>query len=318
MNYTKIFGFLIESVQYGVPLLFGAVGEILTEKVGNLNLGIPGIMYVGGISGILGGYLCETRFGTGNAAVCILCSLIGALVGAALMAFIYAFLTISLRANQNVTGLVLTTFGLGIGKFFGVSLSKILGTGTTVTLNATSSFYKKPLIPGLPFGFLVYLSLMIALIAALVLRKTKVGLNLRSIGESPASADAAGVNVERYKYLATVIGGAIAGLGGLFFVMDFMGGSWSTGGFDDRGWLAIALVIFVLWKPDLGIIGSVLFGGLYIVYNYIPGLHRASQEILKALPYLVTIAVLIITSIRKKRENMPPASLGLSYFREDR
>lgn len=121
-----------------------------------------------------------------------------------------------------------------------------------------------------------------------------------------------------YKYLATCIGGAIAGLGGLYFVMDYIGGAWTNGGFGDRGWLAIALVIFALWKPNIGILGSILFGGLYIVYLYIPGLGRSSQEIFKMLPYVVTILVLVLISMRKRRENQPPAHLGLSYFREER
>ena len=122
----------------------------------------------------------------------------------------------------------------------------------------------------------------------------------------------------KYKYLATVIGGAIAGLGGLYFIMDYTGGSWTNGGFGDRGWLAIALVIFALWKPDFGILGSFIFGGLYIAYSYISGISRSSVAIFNMLPYVVTIAVLIITSVRNKKENQPPESLGLPYFREER
>ena len=150
------------------------------------------------------------------------------------------------------------------------------------------------------------------------LKKTRKGLNLRAVGESPATADAAGINVSKYKYAATVTGAAIAGLGGLYFVMEYLGGTWSNNGFGDRGWLAIALVIFALWKPINAIWGSFLFGGLYILYLYIPGLGRSMQEIFKMLPYLVTIIVLIITSLRKKKEQQPPESLGLAYFREDR
>ena len=110
----------------------------------------------------------------------------------------------------------------------------------------------------------------------------------------------------------------IAGIGGLFYVMDYANGVWSNEGFGDRGWLAIALVIFAIWKPDFGILGSILFGGLYIVYLFIPGLKMSTQELFKMLPYIVTIIVLVIVSVRKKREDQPPASLGLSYFREDR
>lgn len=170
----------------------------------------------------------------------------------------------------------------------------------------------------LSFGFLAYLAIAIALVASWVLGHTRIGLNLRAVGESPATADAAGINDTLYKYLATCIGGAIAGLGGLYFVMDYIGGAWTNGGFGDRGWLAIALVIFALWKPNIGILGSILFGGLYIVYLYIPGLGRSSQEIFKMLPYVVTILVLVLISMRKRRENQPPAHLGLSYFREER
>lgn len=328
MNLSKIAGFFVQAVMVGMPLLYGAIGEIFTEKAGNLNLGIPGIMYVGGISGIVGGYFWETYGDNTNGFMCVLVALISAILGSALMAFIYAFLTITLRANQNVTGLVLTTFGMGLGSFFGSSLASILGTDTTVSLNATGSFFKAKLpfadslgLFGktfLSFGFMVYLAVIIAIVSAYVLRKTRVGLNLRSVGENPATADAAGINVIKYKYVGTIIGGAIAGLGGLYYVMDYIGGSWSNGGFGDRGWLAIALVIFAIWKPDIAVLGSILFGGLYIVYLYIPGLPRSSQEIFKMLPYLVTIVVLILTSIRKKKENLPPASLGVSYFREER
>ena len=326
MNLTRISEFFVQAVMFGVPLLYGAVGEILTEKVGHLNLGIPGIMYVGGISGIIGGYFWETSGNPNNTFMCILCSLLSALAGSALMAFVYAFLTITLRANQNVTGLVLTTFGLGLGSYLGSALAGLLGTDTTISLNATSAAYKKLFWVDIKlfgsvfvsFGFLTLLAIVIAITASFVLQKTRVGLNLRAVGESPATADAAGINVIRYKYAGTVIGGAIAGLGGLYYVMDFIGGSWSNGGFDDRGWLAVALVIFAIWRPKLAIPGSILFGGLYILYSFIPNLPRSSQEIFKVFPYLVTIIVLILTSVRKKKENLPPASLGLPYFREDR
>ena len=153
---------------------------------------------------------------------------------------------------------------------------------------------------------------------AFFLSKTRKGLNLRAVGENPATADAAGINVTLYKYLATCIGCGISGLGGLYFVMEYSGGTWTNNGFGDRGWLAVALVIFSLWKPLNAIWGSILFGGLYILYLYIPGVGRSTQEIFKMLPYLVTIIVLILTSFRRKRENQPPAGLGLPYFREER
>ncbi len=325
---TKLVSFFVQAVLTGMPLLYGSVGEMITEKSGNLNLGIPGIMYIGGISGILGGYFWETYGNVSNSFMCVVIPVIACIIGSVLASLIYSFLTITLRANQNVTGLVLTTFGMGVGSFIGSSLSKILGTGTTVSLNATGAAFKAYLpfadkfgLFGkafLSYGVLTYTAIIISLIAAYVLKRTRVGLSLKAVGENPATADAAGINVEKYKYVATCVGGAIAGLGGLYYVMEYIGGTWSNAGFGDRGWLAIALVIFALWKPDLGILGSIIFGGLYIVYMFIGGLHRSSQEIFKMLPYVVTIIVLILTSVRKKRENLPPESLGLAYFREER
>ena len=317
-----------KAIVQGIPLLFGSTGEILTEKSGNLNLGIPGIMYVGGSSGVLAAYLYERSTASPSPALCIIIPLLASLFGSAFMALIYSFLTITLRANQNVTGLALTTFGIGFGDFFGGSLTKIFGDGGNLSVKTTADYYKTTL----PFanklgavgtmffsyGFLVYVSIIIALLAAWFLKRTRVGLHLRAVGENPATADAAGINVTKYKYLATCIGGAIAGLGGLYFIMDYTGGSWTNGGFGDRGWLAIALVIFALWRPDIGIIGSILFGGLYIAYSYISGLSRSAVAIFNMLPYVVTIVVLILTSIRNKKESQPPASLGVAYFREER
>ena len=325
---TVIATFIKQAIIQGIPLLYGSTGEIITEKSGNLNLGIPGIMYIGGISGVIGAYFYENATDTPGAFLCILIPFLAAFAGSALMALLYSFLTVTLRANQNVTGLALTTFGVGIGNFFGGSLSTLFGEGGSIALNTTGNFFKKSLpfasklgIFGdtfLSFGFLAYLSVFIAFAASWFLNRTRAGLNLRAVGENPATADAAGISVTRYKYLATCIGGGIAGLGGLYFIMDYVGGSWTNGGFGDRGWLAIALVIFALWKPKHSIWGSILFGGLYIVYIYIPGLARSTQEIFKMLPYIVTIVVLVLTSIRKHRENQPPDSLGLTYFREER
>lgn len=325
--------FIRSAIPLGVPLLFGSTGEILTEKSGHLNLGIPGIMYVGGISGVIGAFLYELACGNDianmNPFLAIAIPLICSLVGSTLMGLIYSFLTVTLRANQNVTGLALTTFGIGIGNFFGGSLIKLVDSDMpSIILTKTSSFFRT----SLPFAdklgwfgeiflshdFLTYLSIIIALIASFVLNRTRVGLNLRSVGEAPATADAAGINVTRYKYLSTCIGSAIAGLGGLQYVMAYANGVWSNDAFGDRGWMAIALVIFALWKPNLAILGSFLFGALCNANNYIHGLGNATQELFKMLPYVVTLIVLIITSMRKKRENQPPAHLGLAYFREER
>ena len=246
------------------------------------------------------------------------------------MGLLYCFLTVTLRANQNVTGLAITTFGIGFGNFFGGSLIKLTGSEVpSIALSATSSYFSKSLPFAsklgwfgkifLSYGFLAYLAIAIALYASHILKHTRVGLHLRAVGESPATADAAGINIEKYKYVATCVGSMIAGLGGLYYVMDYACGVWSNDAFGDRGWLAIALVIFTIWRPNVGIFSSILFGGLYILYLFIPaGMNLSVKELYKMLPYVVTIIVLIITSMRNKRENQPPASLGLPYFREDR
>lgn len=324
--------FFQKAVTQGIPLLYGATGEILTERAGNLNLGIPGIMYMGGIGGLTGAFLYEnsvtTGGGTPNGYIGLVIAFLTALLFASVGSFIYSFLTITLRANQNVTGLALTTFGTGLGNFIGGSLAKIGGgSGTQVSVYATGQAFRTtiPVLSEIPvigplvfsYGFLTYLGIAIAIFFSWYLAKTKGGLSLRAVGENPSTADTAGVNVIKFKYIFTVLGGAISGLGGLYFVMEYLGGTWQNNGFGDRGWLAIALVIFALWKPARAIWGSFLFGGLYILFAYLP-IGDAIQEIFKMLPYVVTIVVLVITSLRKRREEQPPASLGLPYFREER
>ncbi len=320
--------FLQKAIAQGIAILYGANGEIITEKSGNLNLGVPGMMYMGGVAGLMGAFLYENSVEAPVPFVGMLIALACALAGSGLGALIYSVLTITLRANQNVTGLALTTFGMGFGNFFGGSLSKLAGGVGQISTQYTASAFraKIPFLSSLPvvgdvlfsYGFLTYFSIAITILLSWFLYRTRKGLNLRAVGESAATADAAGVNVNLYKYLATLVGGMLAGLGGLYFVMEYTGGTWVNNGFGDRGWLAIALVIFARWRPLNAIWGSILFGGLYILYLYIPGLDRSMQEIFKALPYLVTLIVLVVTSLRKTREDQPPMSLGLAYFREDR
>ena len=324
--------FIPRAIMQGVPLLFGSTGETLTEKSGNLNLGIPGVMYVGGISGVIGAFLYEQSVPAGKMSgilavgIPLLCSLLGSL----LMGLLYCFLTVTLRANQNVTGLAMTTFGVGFGNFFGGSLIKITGSEVPfIALSSTSAYFSRSLPFAdklgwfgkvfLSYGFLAYTAIILALAASFVLRRTRVGLHLRAVGENPATADAAGINVSKYKYFATCIGSMIAGLGGLYYVMDYACGVWSNDAFGDRGWLAIALVIFTIWRPNVGILSSFLFGGLYILYLFLPtGTNLVVKELYKMLPYVVTIVVLVISSMRNKRENQPPESLGVAYFREER
>ena len=322
--------FIPRAVMQGIPLLYGSTGETLTEKAGNLNLGIPGVMYVGGISGVIGAFLYEQSAGDGfNSFLAVLIPLLACLLGSLLMGLLYCLLTVTLRANQNVAGLALTTFGVGFGNFFGGSLIKLTGAEVpSIALSRTSACFSRALPFAdklgwfgevfLSYGFLAYLAIAIALLASYVLKKTRRGLYLRAVGESPATADAAGINVSQYKYKATCIGSMIAGLGGLYYVMDYASGVWSNDAFGDRGWLAIALVIFTIWRPNVSILASILFGGLYILYLFLPSGNLAVKELYKMLPYLVTLVVLIFTSMRSKRENQPPAALGLSYFREER
>lgn len=325
-----VVAFLQRAVMQGIPLLFGSTGEILTEKSGHLNLGTAGVMYVGGICGVIGAFYYETKAAVFNPVLGIIIPLLTTILGSAIMGLIYAFLTVTLRANQNVTGLALTTFGVGFGNFFGGSLIKLSGNTDipSIALSKTSGLFKTQLpfadksgsVGDLLFSysFLAYTAIIIAVILAIFFNRTRTGLHLRAVGESPATADAAGINVTNYKYCATIIGSMISGLGGLYYVMDYANGVWSNNAFGDRGWLAIALVIFAVWRPNLSIIGSILFGGLYIIHNYIPNLSMGDQELFKMAPYLVTIIVLIFISMKQKRENQPPASLGLSYFREER
>ena len=327
-----LIAFIPRAVQQGIPLLFGSTGETITEKSGNLNLGIPGVMYVGAISGVIGSFFYEqSTTGELNGFLAIMIPLLCSLLGSALMGLLYCFLTVSLRANQNVIGLAMSTFGIGIGNFFGGSLIKLANADVpSIALSRTSAYFSKVLPWAsstgwfgkifLSYGFLAYVAIIISLYASYLFKHTRVGLHLRSVGEDPATADAAGINVTVYKYVATIVGSMIAGLGGLYYVMDYACGVWSYDAFGDRGWLAIALVIFTIWKPDVGILSSFLFGGLYILYLYIPtGMdHMELKELYKMLPYIVTLVVLVLTSMRNKRENQPPESLGTNYFREER
>ena len=317
---------LLGSIGIGVVFLLGCVGEIITEKAGHLNLGIPGIMCMGAAGGCWGVAIYMNSLSTPDNAtwlVLLLVLILSAFIFGAFGGAIYSFLTVTLRSNQNVTGLALTTFGSGFAQFV---MDTYVDRGRFA---AASRIIRQ----GLPFadnlgwfgeiflshGILVYLAIAIAIVTAIVLRRTKVGLNLRAIGENPATADAAGINVNAYKYGAILIGSAIAGLGGAFYIMDYIGGSWENSStIEAFGWLAIALVIFCLWKPDLAILGAFLFGVLCTIPNILTGISFSQMKIFKLLPYVVTVVVLIVTSILDSKENQPPASLGINYFREER
>lgn len=317
--------FLVSAISIATVLLYGCVGEIITEKAGHLNLGIPGIMCMGTAGGCLGVSLYMGALSSPENASLILLfliSLLFSMVFAAALGGIYALLTVTLRCNQNITGLAITIFGGGATNFIMSFVDRSNFDPAGKLISSSLPFADKlggfgKVVFG--HGFYVYLAIAVAIVCSLVLNKTRVGLHLRAVGESPATADAAGINVVLYKYMAIIIGSGIAGIGGFYYIMDYIKGSWENAAtIEAFGWLAIALVIFVLWKPNVAILGAFLFGACYIVAFVIPNITSTQREIIKMLPYVITIVVLVITSIRNKRENQPPASLGLNYFREER
>lgn len=319
--------FIRNAIRFSTIFLFGSTGEIITEKSGHLNMGTPGIMCLGGIGAVLGERLYLLTIGNDvdliNPFLCVFIPLLFTLLFGALGGLFFSFLTVTLRCNQNVVGLTLTTFGVGLNAFILARVPR--GAGFTY---ASVYFYKlfpDSLVNGagwfgeifLGHGFLVYLAIILAVITTIIVKKTNIGLSLRSVGENPATADAAGLSVSKYRYFATMIGGAIAALGGLFYIMDYLGGSVEYT-IDRYGWMAVALVIFSMWNPSIGIFGSFLFGALYIMPSFLDGLTFADKELIKLVPYAVTILVLVVTSLFNRKETQPPAALGLTYFREDR
>lgn len=288
-------------------------------------------MFMGGAIGLGGVFYYEKAVESPSAFLAVLIGLLCAFIAGGIASLIFSFLTITLRANQNVTGLALTTFGMGVANFFGVFI--LNGASYSAAPIANKAFSAKiPVLSGLgdigqvvfSYGFLVYAAILLAVVLHWFLTRTRAGLNLRAVGENPATADAAGINVTLYKYLSTCIGAGICGIGGLYYVLDYNQGIWATTGqIEALGWLAVALVIFTTWKPLNAIWGAYLFGMLYWLYQFLPsllGITMASHitDLVQMLPYVVTIIVLIVVSMRKKKENQPPAHLGLAYFREER
>ncbi|MBR4150810.1 MAG: ABC transporter permease [Firmicutes bacterium] len=328
MNFNLI-ALIRAAVLNGAPLLYGTSGEILTEKSGNLNLGVEGLMYMGGAFGLCGAWIYDRAMGdAASGPVAVIISLLAAFLAGCAGSLIYSFLTVTLRANQNVTGLALTIFGTGAGQFVG-ELMRIRAGGNVAISNSLKETFANspfpqamqdiPVVGQLLFSYnlFVYLGVIMAVVMALFISKSRSGLKLRAVGESPATADAAGVNVTRYKYLATVIGGGISAIGGMVYTMTIAGTVWNHTALAGEGWIAVALVIFCLWRPLNSLWGSVLFGGLLIMFIRVP-LPFIPTQIYKILPYIVTALVLIFVSLRQRREDQPPQSLGLSYFREER
>ncbi len=331
---TTLIAWINSAVVYGTVIMYAALGEIMTEKSGHLNLGVPGLMFLGGFAGFGSAYLYETGTDSPSTAIMILLPLLSAFIASCLGGLLYSFLTVTLHANQNVTGLALTSFGVGVGTFGGVYLCKISGNSSYAVASQSSAAFTANLNSAfglgdvgqifLSYGFLAYTAIILAVVLHFILSKTRVGLNLRAVGENPGTADAAGINVTLYKYVATTLGGGICGIGGLYYVLEYCLGGWSTNNsIESLGWLAVALVIFSTWKPLNAIWGSYLFACLFWLYNYLPTIIGVNitapiTDLLQMIPYLVTIIVLIVVSTRRKKENQGPASLGRSYFREER
>lgn len=305
--------FLFMAVQAGTPLLFATLGEITTEKVGNLNLGVEGMMLVGAVAGFSVGFMTHSP----------LLALLGAFAAGGLAALIFAFLTVTLRVNQVVTGLSLTIFGTGVAGFAGKTLA-----GKLVPEDVKSFFAdtKIPLLGDIPVvgkvlfqqDWFVYLGYLLVIVLGIYLFKTKIGLNLRMVGENPAAADASGINVSLYKYVHILLGGALCGLGGAYLTLVYVP-AWQENITAGRGWIAVALVIFATWNPYKALLGSYFFGALSIAGLYLQKYDiKMSLFLIDMLPYVVTIIVLIFISMKKVRENSPPKALGEPYFREDR
>ncbi len=319
---------LVAAIAYGTPLLFGTLGEILTEKSGNLNLGVEGIMFMGGAIGLGGMFYFEKLTGITSYPLAVLIALLAAFLAGALASLIFSFLTITLRTSQNVTGLALAIFGTGVGQFAGEMMRIRVGGYVSLSLELTNALPASPFpqalqdipyIGKLLFGnsIFFYLGILAAVLMHLFLKKTRKGLYLRAVGENPSTADSAGISVTRYKYLATVVGGGLSAIGGVVYIITTAGCTWNNEGLSGVGWLAVALVIFCLWRPLSAIWGSVLFGALMILYMRLQ-LPFIPTELYKILPYVVTVIVLILSSLRNNKEKQPPEGLGLAYFREDR
>jgi simple sugar transport system permease protein len=256
MNVTS---FLNAAIQAGTPLLFATLGEILTEKAGNLNLGAEGTMLIGAIAGFLAGMSTANPF----------FAVLGAAAGGAIFAAIYAFLTVTLKANQVVTGLSLTILGTGISSFVGKDLN---GMVVPDSIKGFFAIKKIPLLGDIPFigtvffkqDLFVYLGYITAVILFIYIYKTRFGLNLRMVGENPSAADASGINVDLYKYVHILLGGALSGLGGAYLSLVYVP-AWQENVTAGRGWIAVALVIFATWNPLKALFSSYFFGGLDIL-----------------------------------------------------
>jgi simple sugar transport system permease protein len=294
----------------GAAILYAALGEVLAERAGVLNLGVEGMM----LMGALGGFAVLTW--TDSAEI----GLLGAILAGAAMASIHAVLTVTFRANQVVSGLALTIFGGGLSAYLGASL---------VGKPAPDRFSRLDIpllgdIPGLGNilfnqNALVYAAYVVVPLLWWFVFKTRPGLNLRAVGENPATADAMGLDVGRLRYLYVIAGGAFAGIGGAVISLATNPG-WAENMTAGRGWIAVALVIFGAWNPARVAAGALLFGAVEAGQFRLQGINvPVSAFFLNMLPYLFTVAVLILSTMRTRRLRIgQPAALGRAYIREER
>lgn len=317
MDIALLVSILAVTIQAGTSLVFASIGEIFTERSGILNLGLEGIMIMGAVSAFAAAYH------SGSLAVAVL---VGMLVGG-LLATIHAFLSISLRTDQVVTGLALTLFGAGLASFLGQNL----GPGGRPLVGEVGPKFGKvaiPLLSQIPFlgealfrqDPLVYVMYLLVPAATYYIYRTRPGLHLRAVGENPATADAMGINVARTRYAYTILGGMLIGLGGAHLSLAYTPG-WTENLTGGRGWIAIALVIFATWDPRRAVIGAILFGGVNAIQFRLQAAGTTiPAAFLGMLPYLFTIIVLVLITwweAFSKRVGAP-AALGLPYVREER
>ena len=310
---------VMTAILYGTPLVFAGIGELFAERSGVLNLGVEGMMLMGAVMA----FLVSQRM-SGPSWLVLLVAVLVAMAMSALMALIHAFVSITLRANQIVSGLTLTIFAGVIGLSSYVAEDNgIGGKAGRHQFSDLNLFGLKnvPVVGPVLFhqSAMVYASWLLVIGAALYLYRTRIGLHLRSVGESPQAADAMGINVTRYRYLHTLAGGALAGAGGSLFTMQ-IATNWIDGLTAGAGWIAIALVIYSFWRPELLILGAYLFGAFTSIGFDLQarGITSIPSEFWSALPYLMTIVALVLVSVSSIRMRLgTPAGLGIPYVREE-
>jgi len=310
MDVAFFVSILAVTIEAGTSLLYATLGEIFTERSGVLNLGLEGMMLMGAVSGFIVAKDTDV----------VWAGLLAAIIVGGLLGLLHSFLTVTLRANQVVAGLALTLFGTGLANFMGRSYVGQIGPKfTDIALPVLSDI---PILGEALFrhDILVYALYLLVPLAWFYLYKTRPGLHLRAVGESPQAADALGVNVAGLRYLYTILGGMLVGLGGAHLSLAYTPG-WTEGLTAGRGWIAIALVIFATWNPARAVVGAILFGGINAVqFRMQAAGTNIPASFLNMLPYIATIVVLVVITWWEtfSKRIGAPAALGLAYVREEK